>query len=212
MAAKTTTVKTSMRAPSRAPRLDAYIAQAPEFARPILARVRELVHASGPGIVETMKWGHPSFEYHGILGGMAAFKSHCAFGLWKHELIVADDARALEAMGSFGCLRTVADLPPRATLVRYVKLARKLNEDGVAAPRTKMARKKPIAPHPQFAAALERNAQARATLDGLAPSHRREYVEWIAEAKREDTRTRRIATAIEWLAQGKKRNWKYEAR
>ncbi len=194
----------------RDPRVDAYIAKAPQFARPILAHLREVVHASGPGVVETIKWGMPSFDYHGILAGMAAFKAHCSFGLWKHERIVADDPKALEAMGSFGCLKAVSDLPARATLLRYLKKARALNESGESAPRTKTARKKPIGMHPDFAAALARNAKARATLEGFAPSHQREYLEWIQDAKRDETRARRIETAIQWLAQGRKHHWKYE--
>ncbi len=193
------------------PRVDAYIAKKPDFARPILTHLREVVHASGPGVVETIKWGMPSFEYHGILAGMAAFKAHCVFGFWKHELILAGDPRAQEAMGSFGCLRTLDDVPSRAVLLRYLKVARKLNEDGVKAPRTKTARKKPAAMHPDFAKALKRSAKARKTFDSFAPSHQREYMEWISDAKRDETRERRIETALEWLAEGKRRNWKYEA-
>lgn len=215
MPKKRATSAAAQRSSNRDPRIDAYIAKAPEFARPILAHVREVVHAGGPEIVETIKWGMPAFEYHGILAHMAAFKSHCVFGFWKHELMMGTDARAMEAMGSFGSLRTLKDLPARATLVRYVQQARKLNEEGVKAPRTKTAAKKPIAMHPDLAAALQKKdretAMARATLEGLAPSHRREYLEWIQDAKRDETRARRIETAIEWLAQGKRRNWKYEA-
>ncbi|MCY2961032.1 MAG: YdeI/OmpD-associated family protein [Planctomycetota bacterium] len=196
----------------RDPRVDAYIAKSPEFARPILAHLREVVHASGPGVVETIKWGMPSFEYHGILCGMAAFKAHCSFGFWKHELILGADPRAAEAMGSFGCLRSIQDLPSRATLIRATKQARQLNEDGVRAPRTKTARKKPVSMHPEFAAALAKNAQARSTFEAFAPSHRSEYLEWVGDAKRAETRARRIRTAIAWLAQGKSRNWQYERR
>lgn len=193
----------------RDPRVDAYIARSAEFARPILAHLREVVHEGCPGVVENIKWGMPSFEHEGILCGTAAFKAHCVFGFWKHELLIRDDAKAKEAMGSFGCIRTLADLPSRATLVRYVKAARKLNEDGVKAPRTKTVRKEPAAMHPDLAAALERNAKARATFEAFSPSHQREYVEWIADAKRDETRARRLETAIDWLAQGKPRNWKY---
>ncbi len=195
---------------TRDPRVDAYIAKAPAFARPILVHLREVVHASGPGVVETIKWGMPSFEYAGILAGMAAFKAHCVFGFWKHELLIASDARAQEAMGSFGCLRSVDDLPSRAALIRYTKKARKLNEDGVKAPRTKTAREKPVAMHADFAKALERSAPARRTFESFSPSQRREYTEWVADAKKDDTRARRIETAVDWLAEGKRRNWKYE--
>lgn len=198
-------------ATGRDPRVDAYIAKAPEFSRPILVHLREVVHAGCPDVVETIKWGMPSFEHHGILAGMAAFKAHCVFGFWKHELMLASDARAKEAMGSFGCLRTLDDLPSRAVLLRYVKQARQLNEDGVKAPRTKTARKEPAAMHPEFARALERRTAARKTFESFSPSQQREYTEWVADAKRDETRAKRIETALEWLSEGKRRNWKYES-
>lgn len=197
---------------ARDPRVDAYIAAAPAFAQPILRHLREIVHAGCPDVVETLKWRMPSFERKGILAGMAAFKAHCAFGFWKHELLVKDEPKAREAMGSFGCIRTPDDLPSRAKLVALVKRARELDEAGVVAPRTKTARKTPAPMHPDFASALARNAHARRTFEGFSPSHRREYQEWIADAKRDETRAKRIATAIEWLAAGKSRNWKYERR
>lgn len=198
--------------PTTDPRVDAYVAAAPEFARPILAHLRAVVHAGCPQVVETIKWRMPAFEHKGPLAGMAAFKAHAVFGLWKHELLVGDDARARQAMGSFGCLRTLADLPPRRELVALVRRAAKLNDEGVKAPRRKTRPRRAVPLHPDFKAALARNAKARATLEGFAPSHRAEYVEWVAEAKRDETRARRIAQAVEWLAQGKHRNWKYERR
>lgn len=196
--------------PTKDPRVDAYITNAPAFARPILRHLRAVVHQGCPDVVETLKWRMPSFEHRGILAGMAAFKAHCVFGFWKHELLVKDDPKSLEAMGSFGCLRGIDDLPSRAKLVALVKQARKLNEDGIVAPRTKTARKRPAPMHPEFARALARNTRARKTFEAFAPSHKREYQEWISEAKRDETRERRIATAIEWLADGKTRNWRYQ--
>jgi hypothetical protein len=173
--------------------------------------LREIVHEGCPEVVETIKWSMPSFEYRGMFAGMAAFKAHCVFGFWKHDLIVGSDPKAREAMGSFGCLRSLDDLPTRTTLLRYVKQAKELNDDGVKAPRTKTVRKQPTAMHADFKAALDRNAKAKKTLTGFSPSQQREYTEWIADAKRDETRERRIETAIEWLADGKKRNWKYES-
>jgi hypothetical protein len=205
----------SRRTPARSgrdPRVDAYVESAAAFAQPILRRLRDAVHAGCPEVVETIKWRMPSFEHHGILAGMAAFQKHCVFGFWKHELLVEDAPREMEAMGSFGCLRTVGDLPSQARLVALVRRAVALNEAGVKAPRTKTARKQPAPLHPEFARALDRHARARATFEGFSPSHRREYQEWIAEAKKDETRERRIETAIEWLAAGKSRNWKYERR
>lgn len=196
--------------PTRDPRVDDYIAKAPEFARPILTRLRKVVHAACPEVAETIKWRMPSFEYKGLLCGMAAFKQHATFGFWKHDLVVGSDGKAREAMGSFGSLKDVSDLPGDAVLSRYVKKAMALNEQGVTVPRRKTRPKQAVPIHPEFAAALSRSPKARATLDGFPPSARAEYVEWVAEAKADATRARRIAQAVEWLAEGKRRNWKYE--
>jgi len=196
---------------ARNPRVDDYIAKAQPFAQPILVQVREVVHSACPDVVETIKWRMPSFEWKGILAGMAAFKAHAVFGFWKHDLIVGADAKAKEAMGSFGCLKSVKDLPSKSVLAKYVKTAMKLNEAGVKVVRQKTRPKKAVALHPEFAAALKKSAKARATLDGFPPSARAEYVEWIADAKQEATRARRIADAVLWLSQGKRRHWKYES-
>ena len=199
----------------RDPRVDAYIAKAAPFAQPILEHVREVVHDACPDVEETIKWGMPSFMYGGgILCGMAAFKAHASFGFWKHALVVGEGAagEAVErvGMGSFGKLASVRDLPAKKQLVAYVKKAAALNAQGAkAAP----ARKAPARPAPvptaEFAAALGKNKSAAAAFKAFPPSHQREYVDWIAEAKREDTRERRIAQAVEWIAEGKHRNWKY---
>lgn len=192
------------------PRVDAYIEQAADFAKPILRHLRTAVHAACPGAVETIKWSHPQFEYKGPFCGMAAFKAHAAFGFWKHALVVPDDGgRSKEAMGGFGRLTTVADLPPKATFARYVKKAMELNDKGIKVVRNKTGPKKPVPTPKELTAALAKNAKARATWDAFAPSHRREYAEWIAEAKGADTKQRRLDTTIEWLTEGKKRNWKY---
>ena len=197
---------------TRDARIDAYIAKAAEFARPILRHVRALVHDACPEVGETLKWGMPSFEYKGLLCGMAAFREHATFGFWKHDLLVKDDAKAREAMGSFGRLRSVGDLPPKRTLAGYVRRAMKLNDDGVKAPRAKTRPKKPIPVHADFRAALAKNAKARAAFEAFPPSHKREYLEWIAEAKRDETRVRRVSQAVAWMAEGKPRNWKYMRR
>lgn len=193
----------------RNPRVDEYIENAADFAKPILVQVRDVVHSACPEVVETIKWRMPSFEWKGILAGMAAFKQHAVFGFWKHDLIVGADAKAKEAMGSFGCLKSVKDLPSKSVLAKYVKTAMKLNEAGVKVVRQKTRPKKAVAIHPEFAKALAKSAKARATLDGFPPSARAEYVEWIADAKQEATRARRIADAVLWLSQGKRRHWKY---
>ncbi|MCB9915035.1 MAG: YdeI/OmpD-associated family protein [Planctomycetes bacterium] len=195
---------------TRDPRVDAYLEAAPEFARPLLERLREAVHAGCPDVVETMKWSRPAFEHHGPLCNLSAFKAHCAFGFWKHELVVGTgDARWKEAMGSFGRLTQLADLPSKAELKRMVKLAAKLNEEGVRAPRTKTGPRAPLETPPELARALAKDAKARKTYAAFPPSHRREYDEWIAEAKRDDTRAKRVAQTLEWLREGKSRHWKY---
>lgn len=194
------------------PRIDAYIEKSAPFAQPILKHLRAVVHEACPEVVETLKWSMPSFEHHGILCGFAAFKKHATFGFWKHSLVVEGDLKALEAMGSFGKLTSLEDLPSKTALKGYVKKAMKLNEEGVQVTRPKRAPKPKIAPPPELLAALAKNKRARATFEAFSPSHQREYVEWIAEAKGEDTKQRRLAQAIEWMAEGKSRNWKYVKR
>lgn len=200
---------------TRDARVDAYIAKAAPFARPILEYLRELVHATCPQAEESIKWSAPFFLYRGgMLCHMAAFKQHCAFGFWKWKQVVGDDAPE-DAMGQFGRIETLSDLPPKKVIAAYLKKAMALNEAGVpAATRTPRAPKPEAAVPPDFAAALalKKHAKARAAFDASSPSHRREYIEWIAEAKRAQTRETRIATALEWLAEGKSRNWKYEKR
>ena len=196
---------------TRDPRVDAYIAKSAEFARPVLSHIREMVHSACPEVEETMKWSSPHFMYHGMLGGMAAFKAHCAFGFWKGSMILdSTGEKASEAMGQFGRIASVHDLPSNTVFTGYVKQAMKLNEGGVKIPKRQNPPKPELPVPAELVAAFKRNAKARAGFEGLSPSHRREYLEWITEAKGEDTRNRRIATAVEWMAQGKSRNWKYE--
>jgi uncharacterized protein YdeI (YjbR/CyaY-like superfamily) len=192
------------------PRIDAYIARAAPFARPVLTHLRAVVHAAVPGVEETIKWGMPHFMHGGILCGFAAFKAHCAFHVRGAEDLLGSEARA-DAMGQFGRITALSDLPPKATLARILKEARARNEARLKAPRAPRKAPKPEAKvPPDLAAALRGNARARTTFRGLSPSGRREYVEWIVEAKGEDTRARRLAQAIAWMAEGKSRNWKYE--
>jgi uncharacterized protein YdeI (YjbR/CyaY-like superfamily) len=199
---------------TRDKRIDAYIAKSAPFARPILERLREAVHEGCPEVAETLKWRMPSFEHKGLLAGMGAFKAHCIFGFWKHELVLAEAGKELdpkwkEAMGSFGRLTDLADLPPKRELVRLVKIAKRLNDEGVKPVRAKHAR--PALPVPPvLAAALARNKKAKAHFEAFSPSKQREYSEWISTAKTDETRSKRLATAIEWIAEGKARHWRYE--
>ncbi len=193
------------------PRVDAYIAKSAEFAQPILQRVRAVVHETCPDVEEAIKWGSPSFVYAGgILCSMAAFKQHASFGFWKHALVVAEHAPR-DGMGSYGKLTTISDLPPKKQLVADIRKAMHLNEEGVKPPAArKLAPRPPVEVPADLAAAMKKNAKARATFDAFPPSARREYVEWLTEAKREETRQKRLAQAIEWMAEGKERHWKYK--
>lgn len=191
------------------PRVDEYIARSAPFARPILRRIRAMVRAACPDVEETMKWSFPHFMHHGILCSMASFKAHCAFGFWREQQL-SDSRSASSTPTRFGRLTSVNDLPSRATFVRLVREAARLNEDGV--PRIKRAaEQKPRAVRApsDLLAALRNNPRAREAYDEMSPSHKREYIEWITEARRDETRRRRVATAIEWMSEGRIRNWKY---
>lgn len=194
--------------PKTDPRVDAYIAQAAPFARPILAHLRALVHRAEPAIEETMKWGMPFFEREGIVCHLAAFKAHCAFGIWRGGQLEKTGKEG-EAMGQFGRIATLGDLPPDATIVALAKKAVARNLAGEKAARPVKRAKQPIPMPAELAGALAKNRAARTTFDAFPPGQQREYLEWITEAKTEATRDKRIATAVEWLAEGKTRMWKY---
>jgi uncharacterized protein YdeI (YjbR/CyaY-like superfamily) len=195
--------------PARDPRVDAYIARSAAFARPILRRLRAVVHEACPQAEETLKWSMPAFLYKGMLCSMAAFQHHCVFGFWKGSLVLDRDGHRMdEAMGQFGRITRLSDLPARRILIGYVHKAAKLNDEGIRPVRSKSPRKALRVPT-DLKAALLRSKRALAAFEAMSPSHRREYVEWVTEAKREETRRRRLAAAIEWMAEGKTRNWKY---
>ena len=190
-------------------RIDAYLAKAPDFARPILTELRARVHAANPDVVEDIKWGSPHFTYKGKLhAGMSAFKAHCAFGFW-HPLMRPNDS-SLEGMGMFGKIAGLGDLPSKAEFTKLAKQAKRLADDGVKPPAKPKAKPRPVVVPPALSAALKKNPKASATFEAFSPSHRREYAEWVAEAKTEETRDRRVAQSIEWLAEGKSRHWKYQ--
>ena len=194
---------------SQDPRVDAYIAESADFARPILAEIRTRVHAACPQVEETIKWGMPSFVHAGgILCQMAAFKRHVSFGYWKHALVMGEAGR--DGMGSYGKMASAADLPPKAAMRADLGKAMRLNEEGVKPERRKAAPKPPPETPSDLATALLKNKAAKATFDAFPPGCKREYIEWIVEAKREETRAKRLGQAVEWMAEGKRRNWKYE--
>lgn len=193
------------------PRIDAYIAKSAEFARPILDHLRTRVHAACPEVEEGIKWGMPFFSYKAApMCMMAAFKQHCSFGFWlSKEVAGTSDG---DGMGQFGKLATLKNLPSDRQLAAHLKKAMALNEAGVKKARPKAAAKPAPTPPDDLAALLARrqHAAARKVWAGFPAGAQREYVEWIAEAKAEATRQKRLATTLEWLAEGKRRNWKYE--
>ncbi len=198
--------------PAPDPRIDAYIAKSADFARPLLIELRARLHAACPEAEETMKWSAPSFVYRGkILAIMASFKQHVAFNLWQGAQLVEQSSATKEGMGQFGRIASAKDLPGKREMARYIKQAMALIDAGQGAGGTRSsAPKPPIEPPRDLLDALASNPAAQATFDGFPPGKRRDYVEWITGAKREDTRARRVAQAVAWLAEGKARNWKYE--
>lgn len=198
---------------TRDDRVDAYIAKSAEFAKPILTYLREAVHTSCPDVEEAIKWGFPHFMYKGMLCSMASFKEHCAFGFWKRDLLssVMGDDLSSDAMGQFGRITSPADLPKPKTLAKYIKTAVKLNDEDVKSEkRSRPAEKRELDVPDYFMKALRKNKTALATFNAFSYSSRKEYVEWVTEAKSEATREKRLATAIEWMSEGKVRQWKYQ--
>jgi len=193
-------------------RIDDYIARQADFARPILEHLRAEVHAACPDAEETLKWSAPAFMYKGeILAMMAAFKQHAAFNFWRGTQVVGDAGAQQKAMGQFGRITSVDDLPDRETFSALVRKSMTLTDAGVKAPQKKKGETKAPAETPEdLRRAIDANPKAAATFDGFSASCRREYVEWVTEAKQAATREKRIAQAVEWMAEGKKRNWKYE--
>ena len=194
--------------PTTDPRIDTYIEKSADFAKPILMRIREVVHAACPDAEETIKWSMPFFMHGGKnLAHMAAFKAHCGFGFWNE---VAATGKGGEAMGQFGRLTTVKDLPAKAELAKIVKKAAAAIDAGEKPARMRRAEPKPPPQAPaDLQAALKRSEKARKTYEAFTPGRQREYVEWIVEAKRQETREKRVLQAIEWMEEGKSRHWKY---
>jgi uncharacterized protein YdeI (YjbR/CyaY-like superfamily) len=192
------------------PLVDAYIAKSQDFAKPILTRVREMVHDACPDVQETIKWGSPFFDYKGqMMCAIAAFKQHCALIFWKASLIDGIPPNGDKSRGSFGRITSMKEVPSKKQFNGFIKAAMALNDAGITVKRPK-AGSKPEAKVPmELASALAKNKQATAVFAKFPPGQRREYCEWISEAKREETKTKRVAQAIEWIAEGKIRNWKY---
>lgn len=196
------------------PDVDRYIEKAAPFARPILERIRKAYHKAHPGVQETMKWSVPHFEYKGVLGSMAAFKQHVGWGFWKASLM--NDPHGILALTgehtAMGGSRVsdVKELPSEKILVEYVREAIRLNEEGIKVQRAPRAAPRILEVPDDLAAALKKTPVAKKTFEAFPPSHRHEYIEWITEAKQPATREKRLNQTLEWLAEGKSRNWKYE--
>jgi hypothetical protein len=196
------------------PRVDDYIARSADFAKPILRHLRRVVHAACPQVEETLKWSSPSFVHKGIVCGMAAFKEHCTFGFWK-EALLHDRLAGLprgdgKAMGQFGRITSVSQLPGDRALMRLVRAAVELNERGIKSPTRGKPRGDRELPVPgYFMAALRNNRKALATFKGFNYSNKKDYVDWVTDAKGEETRRRRLETSVAWMADGKVHNWKY---
>jgi len=196
--------------------VDTYIAKSAEFANPILNKIRILVHGACPDVEEKIKWSFPHFDYKGeMMCSMASFTHHCAFNFWKSSLM-KDPAKILQrgdektAMGSFGQIKSLKDLPADKIFISYIKEAAKLNKDGVKLPsKPKSTQKKELIVPDFFLKAVRKNKTAYKTFEAFSYSHKKEYVEWVTEAKTEETRHNRLATTVEWLSEGKSRNWKY---
>src|SRR5262245_34796935 len=198
------------------PEFDAYIADAPAYARPILTKLRGLFHKACPDIEEVMKWSFPHFEYRGIVASMAAFKNHVRWGFWKGKLM-SDPHGLFKAMDDDATMcatkaATMSDLPDDDIVLEYTREAVALNEKGVKAPARKKKPAKPVEVPDYFLTALKKNKKALAAFEAFSPSHKREYIDWITEAKQDATRQQRLATAIEWIAEAKPRHWKYMKR
>ncbi len=196
-------------------RIDAYIEKAKPFAQPVLKKLRELVHKACPDVTETIKWGMPSFEHKGPMFGMASFKQHCVGGFWKSKLL--NDPKNLlgerkaqggEAMGNLGRMTSIKDLPPDKAIIDFVKQHMRLNDKGINVPK-KIAVVRELVIPKELIVALNKNKKAKSTFDNFSPSGKREYAEWITDAKTEATRNKRLAEAIQWMEEGKPRMWKY---
>jgi uncharacterized protein YdeI (YjbR/CyaY-like superfamily) len=197
-------------------RIDDYIGKSADFAIPILQHLRHLVHQANPNVEETIKWGFASFDYKGPLCSMASFKQHCVFGFWKSKLLHDPEGHLSvranqggEAMGNLGRITSLSDLPPDKVLIDFIKEASRLNEAGIKLPPSPKKEKGELVIPDFFMERLKKNSAALDVFEKFSPSNKREYVDWFNEAKSEETRTRRMETALEWIAEGKVRNWKY---
>lgn len=196
--------------------IDVYIEKSAAFAKPILNHVRQLVHQACPEVEEKMKWSFPHFDYKNeMMCSMASFKAHCAVNFWKAALMkdstLIENARSEISMGHLGRITTLKDLPADKKMLAFIKEAMELNDKGIKLPaKPKTIERKELVVPAYFQQVIDKNKKAKATWENYAYSHKKEYVEWITEAKSAATRNKRMETALEWIAEGKDRNWKYK--
>lgn len=198
-------------------RVDAYIEKAAGFAQPVLAHLRKLMHQACPRATESVKWGMPFFVQHGvILGHMAAFKNHCAFGFWGPEMkkvLAKNGLDSSSSMSSLGRITGLQDLPADKLLLSCMRHAAELVESGErkkSIERPSRSRKGKVQVPPELTAALKKNKAAAKAFQEFSPSCQREYADWVAEAKRSETKQTRLKQALTWISQGKSRHWKYQ--
>jgi len=193
--------------------VDQYINKVQPFAQPILIHLRKLVHQACPTVEEKIKWGMPSFEYKGLMCGFAAFKQHCTFGFWKASLMsdpmLVQNAKIEDSMGHLGRITSIKDLPSDKKILSYIKEAMKLNDDGIKVVKAKSVIQKELIIPAEIIAAIKKNKKAFTTFENFSPSNKRDYLDWFNEAKTKATKEKRLTQAIEWMAEGKPRNWKY---
>lgn len=197
----------------RNPAVDAYIEKSADFAKPILNHLRALVHEACPGVEEAIKWSFPNFMYHGVMCNMAAFKAHATFGFWKAKILLKNTKLKIseKAMGQFGTLTRLSDLPSDKILKDLIREAMLLNEKGVSVPKKKPLTASAVVVPSYLKSALSKNMKAKTYFESISPSQKREYIEWLEEAKSDVTRDKRLGTTLLWLSQNKNRNWKYES-
>jgi uncharacterized protein YdeI (YjbR/CyaY-like superfamily) len=197
--------------PTTDPWVDAYIDKAADFAKPILRHIRALVHEVCPETVEKKKWSFPHFDYKDeMMCSMAGFKQHCALTFLKQSLLENSAfAEVKTAMGSFGRITSLDDLPDDKAMKKLIREAMRLNDAGIKVPKPPAQKKEVVVPD-VLLGALAGNEKAAETFNNFPPSCKKEYVEWITEAKTDATRDKRLATTLEWLSEGKRKNWKYE--
>lgn len=194
-------------------KVDEYINKVQPFAKPILSHLRKLIHETCTDVEENIKWGMPSFEYFGMMCGFAAFKQHCTFGFWKASLmkdpVLMINAKSENAMGHLGRITSLKDLPSDKKIISYIKEAMRLNEEGIKVVKAKPVKEKDIVVPEDVLSSIKKNKKAFATFKAFSASNKKEYLDWITEAKTDATKEKRLSQAIEWMAEGKPRNWKY---